>query len=79
VTFTNLDEAKDTARWLAKSTGKTVYLFRYTDYHYEVEVFSWYFDIPYMIFYSNGEKKITHLYREGDKDENETTEASRRN
>lgn len=79
MTFTILDEAKDTARWLAKSTGKTVYLFKYTDYHYEVEVFSWYFDIPYMKFYPNGDEQITYLYREGNKDENEEAEASRRN
>lgn len=77
--FIDLDEAKDTARWLAKSSDKTVYLFKYTDDHYEVEVFSWYFDVPYMKFYPNGDEQITYLYREGDRDENEETKASRRN
>ena len=69
MTFTDLDEAKDTARWLAKSADKTVYLFKYTEHHYEVEVFSWYFDVPYMKFYPNGDEQITYLYREGNKDE----------
>lgn len=79
MTFVDVDEAKSTARWLAKSTGKVVYLFKYTDYHYEVEVFSWYFDTPFMKFYADGTEEITHLYREGETDENEETEASRRN
>ncbi len=69
MTFTNLEEALDVGRWLSKSTGKVVYLFKYTKYHYEVEVFSWYFDIPYIQIYPEGKEEVTHLYREGDKDE----------
>tara|TARA_R110000772_G_scaffold43799_3_gene100915 strand:- start:8986 stop:9192 length:207 start_codon:yes stop_codon:yes gene_type:complete len=63
--FIDVDEAKDVARWVAKSADKTVYLFKYTDYHYEVEVFDWYFDVPYMKFRGDGTEEITYLYREG--------------
>ena len=67
--FVSESEAKEVARWMAKEANQTVYLFKYTDDHYEAAVFQWYFDIPFMKFRADGTEEVTHLYREGEKDE----------